>query len=165
MASLPITQLADSPNKTHELCIPAYGYSRFISPALLSCSSPFYSAYLANHGSALTSSICAHCGHEHTATKFCLPYNYAPLEIEFLLDFLERTPHGVIPPPLFLSVIRLCDYLMIDQDIIYAMIQLYLPGHFRRPLAYTRALVDTLNNTSYSNLGRHFAATYLDENS
>ena len=99
------------------------------------------------------------------ATKFCIPYNYAPLEIEFLIDFHERTPQSVIPPLLFLSVIHLCDYLMIDQDIIFAMIQLYLPRHFRRPSAYTRALVDTLKNTSYSNFGRHFAPTYLDEDS
>ena len=56
------------------------------------------------------------------------------------------------------------DYLMIDQDIIFAMIQLFLPRHFRRPSAYTRALADTLKNTSYSNLSRHFAATYLDKN-
>jgi len=73
-SSRPINQLAESPHKTHTFCIPAYAYTRLVSPALLSFCSSFYAAYLDRHNSTFTNSQCAQCGKEHSATTFCLPY-------------------------------------------------------------------------------------------
>ena len=42
----PIKQLAESPAKTYLLCIPAYNYTRLVSPVLFSHCSPVYHAYL-----------------------------------------------------------------------------------------------------------------------
>ena len=58
------------PHKTHTFCIPAYAYTRLVSPALLSFCSSFYAAYLDRHNSTFTNSQCAQCGKEHSATTF-----------------------------------------------------------------------------------------------
>jgi len=116
MSFRPINQLAESPHKTHTFCIPAYGYTRLVSPALLSFCSPFYAAYLHQHSSTFTTSQCVQCGKEHSATTFCLPYIYSPYELDFVLDFIEHTPPSTFPSPFLLSVLRLCEYLTFNHN-------------------------------------------------
>ena len=105
--SRPISQLAESSERTHFVCIPSYNFSRPVSPFLLSISSDFYKAYLERHDSQYTVSLNQHCQTEHTSQQFCLPAIFTSLDVDFLLDFLERTPQAVFAPRLFLSVIRL----------------------------------------------------------
>ena len=45
----PILQLAESSDKTHIVRVPAYAFSRLVSPSLLSFCSPFYEAFLNRH--------------------------------------------------------------------------------------------------------------------
>ena len=45
----PILQLAESLDKTHIVRVPAYAFSRLVSPSLLSFCSPFYEAFLNRH--------------------------------------------------------------------------------------------------------------------
>lgn len=105
-----IIQPAESPYRTHEICIPAYSYSRFVSLGLMSFNSAFHNSYLHRHDNEYTVPFCANCSYSHTSTRFCLPYLYSPYELDFLIDFLEYTPQNSISPSLFLSLIRLCDY-------------------------------------------------------
>ena len=164
MVSRPIKQLAESPRRTHLICIPAYHYTRFINPGLFSVCSPFYAAYLRRHDSTFTINRCAHCGLEHIALRFCLPYNFSPAAVDFLIDFLERTPQAVLSPPVFLSILSLCDYLLLDNHVIFDMIQIYVPQHLRVRSPFTEALVDALSCTGYARLGEHFAHIYFDDN-
>ena len=166
MTSRPISQLVESP-RTHEICIPAFGFSRMISPTLFSYCSTFYEAYLsrADTHTDFTTSLCAHCNTEHNSTRFCLPYVYAPFEVEFLLDFIERTPQCALPPPLFISILRLSDYLMLNHNFIFDMIQLYIPRYMRRRSPFTEALVDALSHTAYHRLGEEFARIYFSDSS
>ena len=85
----------------------------------------------------LTTSSCSHCRSEHSVQQFCLPSDYSPAEVNFLLDFLERTPQATFAPDLFLSVIRLCDYLLIPHHVIFDLIQLYIPRHLRVRCQFT----------------------------
>ena len=109
--SRPISQLAELSERTHFVCIPSYGFSRQVSPFLLSISSDFYKAYLARHDNQYTVSLCQHCQTEHTSQQFCFPATFTSLEVDFILDFREQTPQTVFVPRLFFSVIRRCDYL------------------------------------------------------
>ena len=127
--SRPILQLAESSHKTHIVRVPAYAFSRLVSPSLLSFCSPFYEAFLNRYDTNFTTSSCSHCGSEHSVQQFCLPSDYSPVEVNFLFDFLERTPQATFAPDLFLSVIRLCDYLLIPHHVIFDLIQLYIPRH------------------------------------
>ena len=102
------------------------------------------------------STPCSHCGSEHSVQQFC-----SPAEVNFLLDFLERTPRATFAPDLFLSVIRLCDYLLIAHHVIFDLIQLYIPRHLRFFSRFTTDLVQTLNSTSYAVFGHEFAHTYF----
>ena len=160
--SCPIRQLAESPWKTQLICIPAYSYSRLVNPGLFSVCSPFYAASLQCHDSSFTNNGCAHCGTEHVAPRFCLPYNYLPAAVDFLIDFLERNLPAVLSLPLFLSILPLCDYLILDNHVIFDMIQIYISNHLRSP--FTEALVDVLSKPAYSGLGAHFAHVYFDDN-
>ena len=159
--SRPILQLAESSHKTHIVRVPAYAFSRLVSPSLLSFCSPFYEAFLNRHDTNFTTSSCSHCGSEHSVQQFCLPSDYSPAEVNFLLDFLERTPQATFAPDLFLSVIRLCDYLLIPHHVIFDLIQLYIPRHLRVRSRFTTDLVQTLNSTSYAVFGHEFAHTYF----
>ena len=159
--SRPILQLAESSHKTHIVRVPAYAFSRLVSPSLLSFCSPFYDAFLNRHDTNFTTSSCSHCGSEHSVQQFCLPSDYSPAEVNFLFDFLERTPQGTFAPDLFLSVIRLCDYLLIPHHVIFDLIQLYIPRHLRVRSRFTTDLVQTLNSTSYAVFGHEFAHTYF----
>ena len=155
-----IIQLAESRHRTHEICIPAYSYSRFVYPGLMSFNSAFYSSYLQRHDNQYTAPFCDNCSYSHTSTRFCLPYLYSPYELDFLLDFLEYTPQNSISPSLFLSLIRLCDYLLLNPAVIIDMIYLYIPQNFANR-SYLEALVDILNATSFRELGLEFAANYF----
>ena len=158
----PIKQLAESPAKTYLLCIPAYNYARFVSPVLLSHCSPVYNAYLKFNG-VFATSRCSHCYREHTKQRFCLSAVYTPDELDFLLDFLELTPQSIFSPSWFLSLLRLCDFLLLPQVLIFYLIQLYIPRHIRHRCLYTEALVEVLNSTSYSALGACFVRTYFHD--
>ena len=129
--SRPILQLAESSHRTHIVQVPAYAFWRLVSPSLLSFCSPFYEAFLNRHDTNFTTSSCSHCGSEHSVQQFCLPSDYSPAEVNFLFDFLERTTQETFAPDLFLSVIRLCDYLLIPHHVIFDLIQLYIPRHLR----------------------------------
>ena len=158
----PIKQLAESPAKTSLLCIPAYNYTRFVSPALLSHCSPVYYAYLMFNGIFATSR-CSHCYKEHTKQRFCFSAVYTPYELDFLLDFLELTPQSTFSPSRFLSLLRLCDFLLLPPALIFDLIQLYVPRHIRHRCLFTEALIEVLNSTSYSTLGACFARTYFHD--
>ena len=158
--SRPIIQLAESPYRTHEICIPAYSYSRFVSPGLMSFDSAFYNSYLQRHDNEYTVPFCAKSSHSHTSTRFCLSYLYSPYELDFLIDFLEYTPQNSISSSLFLSLIRLCDYFLLNPAVIIDMIYLYIPQNFANR-SYLEALVDILNATSYRELCLEFAANYF----
>ena len=80
--------------------------------------------------------------------------------MDFLIDFLEYMPQNSISPSLFLSLIRLSDYLLLNPAVIIDMIYLYIPQNFANRL-YLEALVDILNATSYRDLGLGFAANYF----
>ena len=159
--SRPIAQLAESHQKTHIISIPAYGFTRLVSPTLLSFCSPFYEAYLQRHANQFTTSSCDHCGSEHSAQRFCLPSIYSPTEVNFLLDFLERTTQATSVPEVFFSVIRLSDYLLLPSHFLFDLIQLYIPRHLRFYWQFTRDVVAVLDATSYHALGRHFASVYF----
>ena len=88
----PITQLAESSQKTHIVRVPAYAFLPLVSPSLLSFYSPFYEARLNRQDTNFTTSSCSHRGSEHFGQQFCLPSDYSPKEVNFLLDFLKRTP-------------------------------------------------------------------------
>lgn len=122
--SRPISQLAESSERTHFVCIPSYGFSRPVSPFLLSISSDFYKAYLARHDNQYTVSLCQHCQTEHTSQQFCLPATFTSLEVDFILDFLEQTPQTVFAPRLFFSVIRRCDYPLFPTHVIFDLMQI-----------------------------------------
>ena len=158
--SRPIIQLAESIHRTHEICIPAYSYSRFVSPGLTSFNNVFYNTYLQGHNDEYIVHFFANCGYSHTLTRFCLPYLYSPYELNFLIDFLVYTPQVTISPSLFLFLIRLCDYLLLNPAVIIDMIYLYIPQNFANR-SYLEALVDILNATSYRDLGLEFAANYF----
>ena len=158
----PIPQLAESSQKTHIISVPAYSFSRLVSPSLLSFCSPFYEAYLKGHDTQFTTSSCNHCGSTHSAQRFCLPCVYSPPEVNFLLDFLERTPQTTFAPDLFLSLINLCDYLLLPQHVIFDLIQMYVPQSLCCGSRFARNLVRTLNETSYAVIGQEFAHTYLN---
>ena len=129
--SRPISQLAESSERTHFVCIPSYNFSRPVSPFVLSISSDFYRAYLERHNSQYTVSLCRHRQTEHTSKQFCLPATFISLDVDFLSDFLERTPQAVFVPRLFLSVIRLWDYLLFPTNVVFDLIQMYIPRHMR----------------------------------
>ena len=129
-------------------------------PGLMSFNSAFYNSYLQRHDNEYTVTFCANCSYSHTSTRFCLRYLYSPYELDFLLDFLEYTPQNSISPSLFLSLIRLCDYLLLNPAVIIDMIYLYIPQNFANR-SYLEALVDILNATSYRELGLEFAANYF----
>jgi len=156
----PIKQLAESPAKTYLLCIPAYSYTRFVSPVLFSHCSPVYEAYLMFNG-VFAHSKCSHCYKVHTEQRFCFSAVYTPYELDFLLDFLELTPQSTFSLSRFLSLLRLCDFLLLPQVLIFDLIQLYVPRHMRQRSLYTEALVEVLNSTSYSLLGASFARIYF----
>ena len=90
-----------------------------------------------------------------------MPSDYSPAEVNFLFDFLERTPQATFAPDLFLSVIRLCDYLLIPHHVIFDLIQLYIPRHLRVRSRFTTDLVQTLNSTSYAVFRHEFARNYF----
>ena len=90
-----------------------------------------------------------------------MPSDYSPAEVNFLLDFLERTPQATFAPDLFLSVIRICDYLLIPYHVIFDLIQLYIPRHLRVRSQFTKDLVQTLKSTSYAVFGHELAHTYF----
>ena len=148
--SRPITQLADSPHKTHEICISAFNSVRQVSPALLSYCSQFYQAYLSRHDDDTTTSRCAHCQTD------CLPYVYSPFEVNLLLDFLERTPQAAFPGAILFSLIRLCDYLLINGYVISDVMHIYIPRRMRERSPFTEALVE-----SFYHLGGEFASLYF----
>ena len=95
---------------------------------------------------------------------FFLPYNYLPAAVDFLIDFLEQTRQAVLYPPVFLSILYLCDYLLLDNHVIFDTIQIYVPQHLRVCSPFTEALVDALSRTGYIRLGEHFAHIYFDHN-
>ena len=121
-------------------------------PGLMSFNSAFYNSYLQRHDNEYTVTFCANCSYSHTSTRFCLPYLHSPYELDFLLDFLQYTPQNSISPSLFHSLIRLCDYLLLNPAVIIDMIYLYIPQNFANR-SYLEALVDILNATSYRELG------------
>ena len=99
----PITQLAESSQKTHIDRVPAYAFLPLVSPSLLSYYSPFYEAFLNRHDTNFTTSSCSHCGSDHSEQQFCLPSDYSPTEVNFLLDFLKRTSQATFASDLFHS--------------------------------------------------------------
>ena len=101
--SSPITQLAESSQKTHIVRVPAYAFLPLVSPSLLSYYCPFYEAFLNRHDANFTTSSCSHCGSEHSGQQFCLPPDYSPTGVHFLLDFLKRTPQATFASDLFHS--------------------------------------------------------------
>ena len=145
----PISQLAESSERTHFVCIPSYGFSRPVSPFLLSISSDFYKAYLARHDNQYTVSLCQHCQTEHTSY------------FDFILDFLEQTTQTVFAPRSFFSVIRRCDYPLFPTYVIFDLMQIYLPRHMRIRSPFTEDLLELLRNSSYAVLAQSFAATYF----
>ena len=157
----PISQLAESSERTHFVCIPSYGFSRPVSPFLLSISSDFYKAYLARHDNQYTVSLCQHCQTEHTSQQFCLPATFTSLEVDFILDFLEQTPQTVFAPRSFFSVICRCDYPLFPTHVIFDLMQIYLPRHMRIRSPFTEDLLELLRNNSYAVLAQSFAATYF----
>ena len=159
--SFPISQLAESSERTHFVCIPSYGFSRPVSPFLLSISSDFYEAYLARHDNHYTVSLCQHCQTEHTSQQFCLPATFTFLEVDFILDFLEQTPQTVFAPRSFFSVIRRCDYPLFPTHVIFDLMQIYLPRYMRIRSPFTEDLLELLRNSSYAVLAQSFAATYF----
>ena len=80
------------------------------------------------------------------------------------MDFLERTLQAVLSPPVFLSIFNLCDYLLLDNHVIFDMSQIYVPQHLRVRSPFTEALIDALSHTGYAGLGEHFAHIYFDDN-
>ena len=106
-------------------------------------------------------SKCSHCYKVHTKQRFCFSAVYTPYELDFLLDFLELTPQSTFSLSRFLSLLRLCDFLLLPQVLIFDLIQLYVPRHMRQRSLYTEALVEVLNSTSYSALGASFARIYF----
>ena len=156
----PIKQLAESPARTCLLCIPAYRYTRFVSPALLSHFSPVYQAYLKFNG-FFAASRCSHCYLIHTKHKFCFSAVYTPYELDFLLDFLELHPQNTFSLSRFLSLLRLCGFLLLPHVLVFDLIQLYVPRHMRSRSVFTEAFVEVLRSTSYHNLGVTFASTYF----
>ena len=156
-----ISQLAESSERTHFVCIPSYGFSRPVSPFLLSISSDFYEAYLARHDNHYTVSLCQHCQTEHTSQQFCLPATFTSLEVDFILDFLEQTPQTVFAPRLFFSVIRLCDYLLFPPHVIFDLMQIYISRHMGIRSPFTENLLELLRKSSYAVLAQSFAATYF----
>lgn len=81
------------------------------------------------------------------AELLCLPDEFAPFVLEFLLDFLEWTAQTNLPQPLLFPVIRLCGFLLIETPVIYEIIQLYIPSFLRRQSSFTRALVEELTRS------------------
>ena len=156
-----ISQLAESSERTHFVCIPSYGFSRPVSPFLFSISSDFYEAYLARHDNQYTVSLCQHCQTEHSSQQFCLPATFTSLEVDFILDFLEQTPQTVFAPRLFFPVIRLCDYLLFPTYVIFDLMQIYIPRHMHIRSPFTENLLELLCNSSYAVLAQSFAATYF----
>ena len=159
--SRPISQLAESSERTHFVCIPSYNFSRPVSPFVLSISSDFYRAYLERHNSQYTVSLCRHRQTEHTSKQFCLPATFISLDVDFLSDFLERTPQAVFVPRLFLSVIRLWDYLLFPTNVVFDLIQMYIPRHMRLRSPFTEDLLALLRNSSHAVLAQSFAAIYF----
>ena len=96
--SRPISQLAESSERTQFVCIPSYGFSRPVSPFLLSISSDFYKAYLERHDNQYTVSLCQRCQTAHTSQQLCLPATFTSLEVDFILDFLEKNSSGCFCP-------------------------------------------------------------------
>ena len=119
LVSRPIKQLAELPQRMHLICIPACKYACLVNPGLFSVCSPFYAAYLQRHDSTFTINRCAHCGNEQIALRSCLPHNYLPAAVDFQIDFLERTVRAVLSPPVFLSILSLYDYLLLDNHFIF----------------------------------------------
>ena len=158
----PIKQLAESPAKTYLLCIPAYGYTRFVSPVLLYHCSPVYKAYLTFNG-VFAASRCSHYSSVHTTQKVCFSVDYTPYDLGFLLDFLELTPQSTFSFSRFLTLLRLCDFLLLPNVLIFDLIQFYFPRHMRHRSPFTEALVEVLNATSYSSLGASFASIYFHD--
>ena len=95
---------------------------------------------------------------------FEFPIIYSPYELDFVLDFIEHTPHSTFPSLFFLPVLRLCDYLMLNHSFIFDMIQHYMPRQMRKRSPFTEALVDALSHTGYR-LGEEFANTYFHQDS
>ena len=160
----PIKQLAESPAKTYLLCIPAYNYTRLVSPVLLSYCSPVQNAYLLFNG-VFATSRCSHCYRVHKKQRFCFSVVYTPHELDFLLDFLELTPQSTSSPSPFLSLLRLCDFLLLPKVLIFDLTQFYVPRHLRYRSLFTEAPVEILNSTGYSTLGASFARIYFCDNS
>lgn len=156
----PIPQVMESENRTHQISIPQYGYSRAISPALMSFASDFYDAFLHNHGVNF-SAHCTHCNSTHGSALLCLPSNFSPFMVDFLLDLIERTPHSIIRPSRLLDVVRLCGFLLVKPLFVYVLTQVYIPSHFRHSSVFTRALVDELDSNGYHHLGQQFADVYF----
>lgn len=162
MSDRPIKQLAESPARTHLLCIPVYNYARLISPVLLAHCSPVYEAFLRHHNRSSTFR-CTHCALEHNSLRFCFPAIHTPYELDFLMDFLELTPQAVFSLSRFLSFLRLCDFLLLPNVLVYDLIQLYVPPHMRNRNVYIEALVEVLGSTTYRELGGAFAITYFPD--
>lgn len=157
----PILQLAESSDKTHIVRVPAYAFSRLVSPSLLSFCSPFYEAFLNRHDTNFDHLILQSLQVWAFRTTVLFAFWLFTRRSNFLLDFLERTPQATFAPYLFLSVIHLYDYLLIPHHIMFDLIQLYIPRHLRIRSWFTRDLVQTLNSTSYAVFGHEFVHTYF----
>ena len=157
---LPIPQMFESVHRNNQISIPRYGYFRNISSTAFSCLSSFYDAFRTNHGRGF-SAYCTHCDSEHSSMLLSLPDNFSPFILDFVIDFLEGTPQSVLPPSLLFPVLRLCGYLLVENHLIFALIQFYVPSSLRRPCSFTRALVEELNRSGYHQLGSNFTTTYL----
>lgn len=157
---LRIPQMLESVHRNNQIAIPRYGYFRNISSTALSCMSSFYEAFRNNHSSRF-SAYCTNCNSEHSSALLCLPDNFSPYILDFLIDFLEGTPQSVLPPSLFFPLIRLCGYLLVENHLIFALIQFYVPSSLRRPCSFASTLVEELTQSGYHQLGQKFASTYL----
>ena len=146
-----ISQLAESSERTQLVCIPSYGFSHPVSPFLLSISSDFYKAYLERHDNQYTVSLCQHCQTAHTSQQFCLPATFTSLEVDFILDFLEKTPQAVFAPRLFFSVIRLYDYLLFPIHVIF---------YFPSPYAHSIPLYGRFTRAFTKQQSRRFGSIF-----
>ena len=152
----PIPQVIESFHKTHQLCIPSYGYRRLISACLFSFASDLYDVFL-KHADTIYSSLCAHCHSQHSVDIFCFDDTVHPFQLNFLIDLINCTPPAVITSSQIFPLLRLCSYLLLKPQYIFTLLRLYiLPNSYSLPPPMMFDLFCILNESGYTEIANYF---------
>ena len=134
--------------------LPWRNYCRALSQPLFTYVSDFYGAFLRHSPSERNCSVCLS---QHSRNQLCLPDLFQKDGLDLLFDMLERRRFYLCAEDDLVSLIRICGYLLINCDILHALLLNLLSLDEVRRSESGPAFVYELYRNGFMESAGHFA--------